>query len=304
MNAWQRALAWLRGTPRPRPLRYALGLPPEPDFRPVGRLEDLRVSLARRAPSPEKWLYRLGWRSAAGLTLPDVLGIGAQKSATSWLHANLAVHPQVFVPPQVKEVHYFDLLFREPLAEYAALFAAGRDRVKCDVTPGYAKLSRSRIRFVSRVMPRVRLLLLLRDPVERAWSQAVMDLASRSGRRVEEVGDDEYLAHFRDPRVVANGLYTRIAERWLEHFPPEHLLVVFQEDARDRPRELLARVFAHIGVTPDVDWGRFPLAERVFAGPGAPLPERFRPVLAGLFADESRRAARRFGGAARSWSAL
>lgn len=303
MNALQRAWAWLAESDR-RPVRvhYELGRDaPEAGFRPLGRRESLALSLRRRAPSPEKWLYAAGLRSAARLPLPDVLGIGAQKGGTTWLYRNLACHPELFVPSRVKEVHYFDLLFHENLSDYAAVFAEGAGRVKCDITPGYGKLSPARIRFVRRVMPDARLVLLLRNPVERAWSQAVMDLATRADRAVDEVGTGAWRRHFHTPRIVENGLYARTIDRWLAHFPEERLFVGFYEDVCDRPRELLARLFDHLGVSRDVDWNTFPLEERVFAGPGAALPDAFRAELEEIFGDEIRRLGERYGGAVDTW---
>jgi hypothetical protein len=304
LNAWQRVRAWLAGSDRrPQRARYELGRDvPESGFRRLGRLESLRLALERRAPSPEKWLYATGLRSARALTLPEVLGIGAQKAGTTWLYQNLAAHPEVFVPPHVKEVHYFDLLFRRKLADYAAVFADGAGRVKCDVTPSYGKLPPARIRFVRRVMPDARLVFLMRNPVERAWSQAVMDLATRTGRDPGSLDDDALRAHFRNPRIVENGLYTRILERWLAHFPEDRLFVGFYEDVCERPRELLGRLFDHIGVSRQVEWEAFPVDERVFAGPGPVLPEAHRAELQQIFGDEIRRLAGRYGGAAAAWN--
>jgi len=267
----------------------------------VGRAELWRIRLRRRAPSPEKALYRLGLRSPAGLTLPDALCIGAQKAGTTWLYRNLERHPEVFVPPEVKEVHYFDFLYRQPLCDYAAVFADGADRVKCDVTPNYGRLRSGRIRFIRRVMPDVRLVFLMRNPVERAWSQALMDLATRADRPWEEVPLEAFRRFLRRPSVVGNGLYTRMLERWLAVFPGEQLFVGFFDDVVLRPRSLLADVFEHLGVRRDVDWDEFPWREKVHEGVGVPIPEALRGELADAFGPELTLLAERFGGAAVRW---
>ena len=281
---------------------YRLGRVETDDtWKRASRFDVLLTSLQRRLPSPEKWLYSLGLRDARDLPLPDLLCIGAQKAGTTWLYENLARHPEIFVPPDVKEVHYFDFLFHRPLADYAAVFEAGRDCVKCDITPNYGRLRPSRISFLRRVMPRVKLVFLMRNPIERAWSQAVMDLSARDDRAVENVPIEELRAHFRTPGVVRNGLYTEMIDRWLAVFPAERLLTCFYEDLEERPRELLSRIFDHLGVSRDVDWPRFPTGERVHSGLGAPIPEACRAELEELFADEIARIARRFGGPAGSW---
>jgi hypothetical protein len=299
----ERLAGWFRrdGTPPVR-LRYALGRDqPEPGFQRPNQIQLLQISLKRRMPSPEKWLYRIGLRSSDDLTLPEVLCIGAQKGGTTWLYRNLRQHPGVFLPPDVKEVHYFDLLFQEKLSEYARVFAAGGDRVKCDITPNYGRLRAARIRFIRSVMPDVRLIFLMRDPVERAWSQALMDLVTRTGRSYEQVPAKEFYAHFRSPRIQQNGLYTRLLTRWLSIFPERQLLVGFVEDLHERPRELLGRIFRHIGVSQEVDWSGFPYDRRIHRGPAIPLPDSYRRCLEEIFAEEIERLATRFGGPAQGW---
>jgi len=201
-------------------VEYHLGrAPPEVGLKRANRLEVLLRSARRRLPSPDKWPYQLGLRAVPN-TLPQVLCIGAQKAGTTWLYENLARHPEVFVPPEVKEVHYFDFLFHHPLADYAEVFAAGRGQVRCDITPNYGRLRAERIRFCHRVMPDARLIFLMRNPVERAWSQAVMDLAKRSNRRFEDVPAEDFQKHFRSPSIRGNGGYCDMIDRWLAVYRP------------------------------------------------------------------------------------
>jgi len=277
-------------------VEYHLGrAPPEVGLKRANRLEVLLRSARRRLPSPDKWPYQLGLRAVPN-TLPQVLCIGAQKAGTTWLYENLARHPEVFVPPEVKEVHYFDFLFHHPLADYAEVFAAGRGQVRCDITPNYGRLRAERIRFCHRVMPDARLIFLMRNPVERAWSQAVMDLAKRSNRRFEDVPAEDFQKHFRSPSIRGNGGYCDMIDRWLAVYRREQLFVGFFEEVTRDPRALLTRIFRHIGVSEDVRWEDFPLTERIHAGLGAPLPDAYRVSLEEIFAPEIERLARRFGG--------
>ena len=77
----------------------------------------------------EKPAYARGWLSTRGLTLPDFLGIGAQKAGTTWLHENLRCHPSLYLPDE-KELHYFDWHFHRPLRWYAGHFRQGAGRVR------------------------------------------------------------------------------------------------------------------------------------------------------------------------------
>jgi hypothetical protein len=128
-----------------------------------------------------------------------------------------------------------------------------------------------------------------------------MDLVTRAGRRVGDVSRAEWLAHFRAPASRRNGEYCAMIDAWLRQFPSERLVVGFTEEARERPRELLGRIFRHVGLDPDLDALHLPAGERIAAGPGAPLPDALREVLEPLFAGEIQRLAARFGGPARAW---
>src|SRR5688572_11809979 len=100
-------------------------------------------------------------------TLPDFMCIGAQKAGTTWLWENLGCHPEVFLPAD-RYLHYFDRHFERPLDEYAGHFAAAGGRVKGEVIPGYGLIPRHRIAYVRAILPRLRLMFILRNPVERA----------------------------------------------------------------------------------------------------------------------------------------
>ncbi len=257
--------------------------------------------LAYGAVFPEKWMYSLGLRSAAELGLPDFIGIGAQKSGTHWLRANLAHHPSVYLPPEPKEPHFFDKEFYKRLSDYAALFAPGQGKVKGDITPGYSTLSRRRVRFVRSVAPDARLVFLMRNPIERAWSHALMDLVSRSGRRYEDVGDREFYAHFKRRTARRRSDYLRTLDCWLSVFPESQLFVGFYDDIVERPRALLSGVFRHIGVSEDVDWSSFPYRETIHRGPRIQMPDACRAFLEETYGDAVEALARRFGGPAEEW---
>jgi len=258
--------------------------------------------IARPHALPEKWLYSLGLLGTHGLRFPDFLGIGAQKAGTTWLHQNLQHHPELYFPPRIKEIRFFDARFHMSVARYAAFFEPAGRRVTGDITPGYGALPISRIRFVRRLMPDARLILILRNPIERAWSHALMDLVETKRRRFDDVEPWEFLAHFDSRGARRNGGYIAMLDRWMRVYPEQQLLVAFFEDIRERPQELLLRIFRHLGVSRDVDWETFPYRDRIKEGSAVPLPSQYREHLRGLFAAEIEAVAARLGGPATDWS--
>lgn len=248
----------------------------------------------------DKALYARGVFRADRMPLPEFLGIGAQKAGTTWLYQNLRRHPGLFLP-EPKELHYFDWNYDRPLRTYSRHFLPGAGRVKGEITPNYSTLPAARIAFLRTILPRLRLILLLRNPVERAWSQAVMNLVEKTGRSVHEVPDAEFLRHFADERSVARGDYLANLDRWRQFFPDEQFFCGFFEAIAERPRALLKEVFRFLGVSTDVDWERFPVAQVVFRGACAELPDRFRRVLVDRYGDDIEQLYNRFGAAVAGW---
>jgi hypothetical protein len=230
----------------------------------------------------DRWLYARGLKSTNGLSLPDFVGIGAQKAGTSWLHENLRHHPDAFVPA-IKEVHYFDESFDQPLGEYAKFFSEGAKKIKGEITPAYSILPRMRIAFIRAVMPEVRLLFMMRNPIDRAWSHALMTLITQGGRKYEDVREEEFLAHFNSDANLDRGDYFGILTNWLSVFPPEQMFLGYFEDISANPVGLLRDACRHIGLSTDLDWETFPYREKVYPGPQIEMPGEFRRYLAKVY---------------------
>jgi hypothetical protein len=185
----------------------------------------------------------------------DFLGIGVQKGGTTWLYHQLARHPQIAFP-RGKEVHYWDAAPHPDADTWARLLepahrvtAAGLPIKTGEITPAYAMLPVASIATIHARCPDVRLFISLRNPVERAWSAALMGLA-RAQMLVQEASDQWFLDHFRSAASRARGDYVGCLERWWSVFPREQLLVVFQDDLRARPANVLASLAAHLGIDP------------------------------------------------------
>ena len=104
------------------------------------------------------------------MTLPDFLGIGTQKGGTTYLYELLKRHPQVFLA-EPKEQHFFSLHWQRGADWYRRQFASAAESQICgEITPYYLFHPEVPARIQS-LLPNVKLIVLLRDPVERALSQ-------------------------------------------------------------------------------------------------------------------------------------
>ena len=204
--------------------------------------------------------------------MPDFIGIGAMRSGTSWLRRNLNRHPEIWMA-EPKELHFFDRHFAdrkrdwipaeyEAKVRYGESFApAPRGRTVGEFTPAYAVMDREMIARVRRWMPGVKLLFIMRDPVERAWSHARKDFAkywAKDGRTLESVELEELLPFFQSPDVADRGDYLACLTAWLEHFPKEQIWTGFMEDvAAGDETQVLRSVFdfLHVDAQIGVDEG-------------------------------------------------
>jgi len=285
------------------------------------------TTVARRALRPlrtpvywaERRLYAADVFALRGLALPDFLGLGSGQSGTTWLYENLGAHPGVFMS-EPKETQYFTRKFNEwPLSQYAALFADARGRVRGEITPGYNVLRMDRVRYIHSILPRARLILMIRNPIERTWSAACRHCsqwAKLQGRRFEDLDDQvfhdyfrtEWLPFFRPRRRAYHfepGLlqshYSAQLDRWLSVYPEEQLFVGFFDELKSNPRALLEKICHHIGAPTDIDWDALPLAKVVNKNPEHGIPERFRRDLEHLYGPEIERLYQRFGEPVAGW---
>jgi hypothetical protein len=245
----------------------------------------------------------------------DFLGIGVQKGGTTWLYRQLSRHPQVAFPAG-KETHFWDRggsagsdTWVRMLQPASRLSPDGRPVRTGEITPAYAILADRSIRAIHACCPELRLFIALRNPIERAWSAALMGLA-RCGMQVEEASDAWFLDFFRAASARRRGDYAGCLERWWSVFPRERLLVILNEDIAGRPAAVLASLAAHLGIDAS-DFASLPdevLAKVITpsigvreSSPAPPLrPSLFAPLLE-LHADDIARVERALDRDFASW---
>ncbi len=202
---------------------------------------------------------------------PGFLVISPPKTGSTWLAANLRCHPQLYVP-DIKEVKYFSSFFKTlDLNWYLNNFRFGAGRMCGEASPSYSLLPIERIRLIRLLMPEVKLIFLMRDPIARAWSHARHNQhyreANFGGCRAElaDVPDELWQENFQHDWPLASGDYLGQLRRWLSVFPREQMYVGFYETIA-APSRLLRDIFAFLGVDTKVDLAAFPVQERILEG--------------------------------------
>ncbi len=267
----------------------------------------LPAEVIPRIPEPARKVARnavwtVGRATARWRPLPDFLVIGAQKAGTTALYAYLRWHPGI-AGPSWKEVSFFDRHWWRGPAWYRGQFPLGTGgQLVGEASPSYLfhPLAPERARSL---LPDVKLVALVRNPVDRAYSQYQHEVAlGREALSFEEAlaaegerlrGEVERLVA--DPRAfsrawwdhtyAARGRYAEQLERWLAAFPRERLLVVATEELGERPAETYASILAFLGAAPHA-LDEYP---RVFDRDYAPMRPETRAALSAAFAEPNRR---------------
>ncbi|MBI2310885.1 MAG: sulfotransferase [Betaproteobacteria bacterium] len=210
----------------------------------------------------------------------NFLGIGAQKAGTTWLYEMLRLHGDILFPAG-KEVHFWDAHRDAGIEWYESQFAGGpQGRKNGEITPAYAILPLEAIREVHAFNPALRLIFILRNPVERAWSSALMALA-RAEMTIDEASDQWFADHFRSAGSLQRGDYEQCLRNWRSVFPAGQLLLLRFEMIGTDPRGLLRQCCRHLEVRADA-LESVPdeiLARKAFASPEYPIRESLREVL-------------------------
>ncbi len=185
-------------------------------------------------------------------TLPNFVVIGAMRSGSTSLYKYLQAHPAVFMPR--KEIHFFDRRWDRGIDWYRSRFDgyAGQPAVG-EATPTYLA-DPVAIDRMAETIPGARLLAILRDPAERAYSHYWMERArDRELRTFEQAVADELDGRTRDDRsdYLARGRYLPQLESVARRFPRDHLEVVLFDDLRDRPEATYGDVCRFLGVDDD-----------------------------------------------------
>jgi hypothetical protein len=249
--------------------------------------------------------------NAGSRPLPDFLIIGAQRCGTTSLYRYLEKHPQVIGAAPSKGVHYFDVHHERSLRWYRAHFPtrrrrhrAGKGAVTGEASPYYVFHPHGPDR-VRAAVPNVRLILMLRDPVVRAFSQYQQEYARGfddaetfeqalelepgrlAGERERMLADPGYdspaMQHY---AYVARGEYAMQLEAWRARFDPDQLLVIQAEEFFADPGTTYGSVLEFLGLPVPA---RPPQFKAHNARPAGGMVPETRARLAEHFAEPNRR---------------
>ncbi len=236
---------------------------------------------------------------------PDFLIIGAQKCGTTSLFFYLSQHPDI-VMPEIKEIHFFDLQYEKGIKWYYNLFPKTSIIKKTftgEASPYYLfnPLVPER---VFKHLPNIKLIVLLRNPVDRAYSHFMHekkynheDLDSfEEAVEIENIRTDEdekkliageiqNSESFQRYSYLKRGLYHKQISMWLQYFELEQFCFIKSEDFFRNPENEINQICNFLGIRESVTYNQTPLNANMYIE----LSKSLRIRLNNYFADDSKK---------------
>lgn len=187
------------------------------------------------------------------MVLPNFIIAGAPKSATSTLYEYIKQHPDIYMSP-VKEPFFFDFNYKKGIDFYESFFEGHNgEKAIGEATVWYMSWKSVPERIYT-VIPEVKLIFILRNPVERAFSNYLMDL--RSGRYTPKqtfgyVIRNETKISGIGRRIVSGGFYYQHLKRFENYFSRENMLILLYDDFKKDVRLVEKSIYNFLSVDPN-----------------------------------------------------
>jgi hypothetical protein len=174
------------------------------------------------------------------------------RCGSTWLYEVLKCHPDIRVSDR-KERDFFFMrrMLEYDLHWYEAQFApeeGGEPRpVRGEISPRYARLKAWQVNRIADLLPDLRIILTLRHPIERVWSQVLYEFGYWKHRDVRKIGSIEFLREIERARSKLSSDYFRTVQIWSKAFGRDAMCIDFFDRLHDDPETYVNGILRHIG---------------------------------------------------------
>src|SRR6266513_3649650 len=185
---------------------------------------------------------------------PTFVGIGSMRCGSTWLYEVLKCHPEIQMSDS-KEMAFFCMpqMLELGFGWYAAHFSAGNGSepkpVRGEITPRYARMKAWQVNRIAELLPDLRIILTVRHPIERVWSQTLYDFGRLQGRDILNVKSVEFLRQLERARSRLSSDYLRTIKIWSDAFGREALHISLFDQLCDDPETYVNGILKHIGAS-------------------------------------------------------
>jgi hypothetical protein len=196
------------------------------------------------------------------MQLPTFLIVGVQKAGTTSIYNYLQEHPQVYMSP-VKETNFLEKDWENlaedkhnkngiiTLEDYSRLFAGVKDEIAIgEASPNYLFHYKSSVPRIQKYVPDAQLIIVLRNPIERAYSDYLMHIRDAIGYRplseqIKYAADKSF--------IIRKGFYYTPIQFYLNHFRAEKVKVLLYDDLIQDSLKFMQSMYRYIGVDESIE---------------------------------------------------
>ena len=207
----------------------------------------------QRQTTQQKWNAGPA-RMATPSCLPTFLGIGSMRCGSTWLYEVLKLHPDIRMS-DCKEMDFFFMpqMLQHDLRWYERHFRPNNGgepkSIRGEISPRYARLRAWQVNRIAELLPDLRIILTLRHPIQRVWSQTLYDFGRLQGRDLGKVKSLEFLHQLERARNKFSSDYLRMIKIWSDAFGQDALQVSLFDEFRADPANFVNGVLKHIGAS-------------------------------------------------------
>lgn len=180
-------------------------------------------------------------------------------------------------------------------------FLSHPQKVSGEITPAYSILKRETIKEVYQLAPACKIVFLIRNPIERVWSQMVMNLCKQEKIPYETLTDQMIRQYLENPTERDD--YLKIIENWTAYFPREQFFIGFFDDIKNNPGKFYLEVCEFLGIEADEKMIPGDIRTAVGKGIGIKIPEKYIRLLARVHFQQIKAVSQAIGGYAEEWLA-
>ncbi len=181
---------------------------------------------------------------------------------------------------------------------YKSIFEPGRKRKTGDITPAYSTLSLHQVAYIHKIMPDVKIIFFMRNPIDRAWSH--MRMWAKQG--IFSIEDEKQIFNkIRSKSQMLRGDYLQILRNWENYYPKEQIFIGFFEEISECPEELLFRLYRFLGISSASEFIPKTIYKKSHVGMKVSMPPRIAFFLANIYYNDIVELNKLFGGYTENW---
>jgi hypothetical protein len=182
---------------------------------------------------------------------------------------------------------------------YSVIFEPGRGKKTGDITPAYSKLDLNQVSYIHELMPNAKIIFLMRNPIDRAWSQVKM-LAENNNLNPNTISREFIFKTLNSKRHILRGDYKRTLYNWQTYYK-EQFFVGFFEEITECPEDFLIRLCKFLEINASREFVLKTISDKINIGINLPVPPDVANYLAKMYYEDLKELYKLFDGYTGRW---